>query len=96
MLFLTVMVTITSPSFAADETPAITAVSDISAQQMLTRLQEIRDMDKSNLTSAEKKTLRKEVKEMRKEIRDDDRRHRGVFISLGAVIIIVLLLLILL
>jgi hypothetical protein len=59
------------------------------AKQMLKRLNEIKDMDKSNMTRPEKKALRKEVKEIQKVMGNG---NGGVFISLGALIIIVLLL----
>jgi hypothetical protein len=41
------------------------------------RLIEIRDMDKSNLTSSEKKVLRKEVKEIKKEVR---KNQNGIYL----------------
>jgi len=50
-------------------------------------------MDKSNLSGAEKKELRKEVKSLKKEVRSSG---RGIYLSVGAAIIIVLLLIILL
>lgn len=54
------------------------------------RLDEINSMDKSNLTSSEKKELRKEVKTIKKAA------NGGVYISVGGLIIIILLLIILL
>ena len=84
------------PAFAADVTPIANTEkpsTDVRAQQLMTRLKEIRDMDKSSLTSSEKKTLRKEVREMKREVR---RSSNGIYLSVGAVIIIVLLLIILL
>jgi len=69
--------------------PANTSKTDeIRAQQLRQRLEEIRAMDKSTLTKAEKKELRKEVKEIKKQARE----LRGVYISIGALIIIILLL----
>ena len=67
-----------------------TDAKELRAQQMIHRLEEIRDMDKSTMTRDEKKALRKEVKEIRKEARRDG--VKGVYISIGALIIIVLLL----
>ncbi len=63
------------------------------AKAMMDRLNEINAMDKSKLTSSEKKDLRKEVKSIRSRMRDVS---GGVYISGAAVIIIVVLLLILL
>lgn len=60
---------------------------------LLVRLLEIKNMDKSNLTSIQKKLLRKEVKATGKE-----KVHGGggIYISLSAIVIILLLLIILL
>jgi ferredoxin-fold anticodon binding domain-containing protein len=57
------------------------------------RLTEIKDMDKSDLKSAEKRELRKEVRSIKKQISE---LGGGVYISVGAIIIILLLLIILL
>jgi len=84
-----------NPILADSTMPASTAdAKELRGQQMLQRLQEIRDMDKSTLTKAEKKELRKEVKEIRKEARRDE--IKGIYLSIGAVIIIVLLLILIL
>ena len=50
-------------------------------------------MDKSELSAPEKKELRKEVRSIKKELRDIS---GGVYLSVGAVIIIILLLILLL
>jgi hypothetical protein len=60
---------------------------------MVNRLEEIKAMDKSEMKSSEKKELRKEVRTIKRNLRSS---HGGVYLSLGAVIIIVLLLVILL
>lgn len=59
----------------------------------LLRLNEIKDMDKSNLSSSEKKELRKEVRSLRHDLRKSD---KGVYLSIGAIIIIILLLILIL
>lgn len=59
----------------------------------LDRLDEIKSMDKSQLTSTEKKALRKEVKIIKSSLRDS---NSGIYLSVGAIIIIVLLLILLL
>ena len=56
------------------------------------RLNEIYAMDKSSLNFSEKKDLRKEVR----TINDQLRQQGGIYLSVGAIIIIVLLLIILL
>jgi hypothetical protein len=60
---------------------------------LLDRLEEIKKMDKSNLKSSEKKELRKEVKAIKKNLKASG---NGVYLSVGAIIIIVLLLILLL
>jgi hypothetical protein len=60
---------------------------------MLSRLEEIKTMDKSSMSRLEKKELRKEVKTIKSTLRASG---NGVYLSIGAIIIIVLLLIILL
>jgi hypothetical protein len=59
----------------------------------LVRLQEIKDMNKENLSRAQKRDLRKEVKQIRKEMKATS---KGIYLSVGAIIIIILLLILLL
>lgn len=59
-------------------------------QQMKDRVEYIRAMDRSQLTKEERKALRTELRNMRKE----SRAVTGVYISVGALIIIILLLII--
>lgn len=59
---------------------------------LLNRLGEIKAMDKSELNSTEKKALRKEVRETKKNLR----LGGGVYLSAGALILIVILLIVLL
>jgi hypothetical protein len=63
------------------------------ALQLLHRLEDIRDMDKSEMTRLEKKSLRKEVKNIKKELKP---LSGGVYLSVGAIIIIILLLILIL
>lgn len=64
---------------------------EVLAKQIEARLVEIKKMDKSDLTAAEKKELRKEVKELRKQA-----KQNGIYLSVGAIIIIILLLILIL
>lgn len=57
------------------------------------RVAEIKAIDKSTLTKAERKALRKEVKELKKR---SDFLSQNITLSLGAIIIILLLLIIIL
>jgi len=59
----------------------------------LARLYEIKAMDKSNLSGAEKRELRKEVKSLKREMKGSS---QGIYLSVGAVIIIILLLILIL
>ncbi len=59
---------------------------------LLNRLNEIKAMDKSTLSSSEKKELRTELKSLKKEMR---KSTNGVYLSIGAIIIIILLLILL-
>lgn len=63
------------------------------AQVLLNRLDEIKAMDRSSMTHTEKKALRKEVKEIKSELRSTG---NGIYLSIGAIIIIILLLILLL
>jgi hypothetical protein len=60
---------------------------------LLLRLDEINAMDKSDLKSAEKKNLRKEVRLIKHQLNG---LEDGLYLSVGAIIIILLLLIILL
>jgi ribosomal protein S18 len=74
------------------------AVSDSTADvatlnTLVTRVNEIQNMDKTNLSSTEKKELKKELKLMKHQA---DGLGRGVYLSVGALIIIILLLILIL
>lgn len=79
---------------ATEKTPKATSPTEIPAeiQVMLNRLEEIKGMDKSELNRADKKELRKEVRAINSEIRSSG---KGIYISVGAIIIILLLIIIL-
>jgi hypothetical protein len=63
------------------------------AKALELRLNEISAMDMSKLKSSEKKEMRKEVRSIKKELRDIG---GGVYLSAGALILIVILLIVLL
>ena len=60
---------------------------------IVVRLNEIKNMDRSNMSSSEKKALRKELRTMKHEARNS---NNGIYLSVGAIIIIILLLILLL
>lgn len=76
--------------------------------KLLTRLNEIKEMDIASMNAKEKKELRKEVRSIRNDLKSysesnatakaaaEGEANRGIFISTGAAIIIVLLLILIL
>lgn len=99
LLPLFIVMTITLPAFSRSTIkgfPEITKPvneADIKARQILARLNEIKKMDKSELTRVEKKNLRIEVKGMKKEMKAIS---GGVYLSVAAIIIIILVLILIL
>lgn len=81
--------------FAAEKNETTPEPKEIPAEvkTMLNRLEEIKEMDKSSLKSLEKKELRKEVREIKQNLKSSG---NGVYLSVGAIIIIILLLILLL
>jgi len=71
----------------------MTAEQQIQLKQITDRVQEIRAMDKSQLTKAEKKELRKELRGLKKQA---NALGGGIYLSVGAIIIIILLLILIL
>ncbi len=63
-------------------------LSEEEVNHLINRVEEIRDMDKSNLTSIEKRELRKELKAIKKNVRENG---GYVYIGAGSLIIIILL-----
>jgi hypothetical protein len=63
------------------------------AEVLITRLNDIKEMDKSSLTKGEKKELRQETRAIKKNLREIG---QGVYLSVGAIVIIILLLILLL
>ncbi|MEO6327876.1 MAG: hypothetical protein ABIO55_03045 [Ginsengibacter sp.] len=99
-LLIVLCISLSLPAFS-NPVNTVSALSGIpgnssgkTVDQILIRLQEIKDMNKENLSRSEKKDLRNEVKEMRKELKAD--KKNGIYLSIGAVIIIILLLILLL
>ena len=69
------------------------AKNDALAAHIISRVNEIDRMDKTNLSPAEKKELRKELNDLKKQADGLDKR---VYLSIGAIIIIILLLILIL
>ena len=97
ILFALVYTLPAQTSSSIDLTPAATEEpkrtdEEISAS-LTARLMEIKDMDKTGMTRMEKKELRKEVKEINNALKVSS---GGVYLSVGAIILIALLLILLL
>ncbi len=90
-LFILFTLPATASTIMSDS--SIVTTNEIRVQQMSERLQEIKAIDKSSLTKSEKKELRTEVVEIKKEMKAVS---GGVYISVGALILILILLIILL
>lgn len=97
---LCIMATCLSLTFLPLQTNAATkAASSIvnysdsaEAGKLLLRLNEINNMDKTNLDATEKKALKKEVVAAQAGLKSI---NNGVYLSVGAIIIIILLLILL-
>lgn len=74
---------------ASTPTPAETAI----VNTMLNRLNEIQMMDIKSMNATQKKELRKEVRAIKSDLR---KAGEGVYLSVGAIILIVVLLILLL
>ncbi|AXY76440.1 hypothetical protein D3H65_21645 [Paraflavitalea soli] len=70
------------------------AEKDARIAAMKSRVEEIRDMDRSTLSRSERKELRRELRDMNKEARAIGRG--GVYISLTGILIIILILILVL
>lgn len=71
----------------------LTAEQKVKLERITNRVEEIRHMDRSSMTRAEKKELRKELRELKAEA---NATGGGVYLSVGAIIIIILVLILIL
>ncbi len=96
--FLSMMllfVTVSTPVMAGDkskEKTELTPEEQARVDEIETRVAEIKALDFSEMTNAERKEVRNELREMKKEARQIG---GGVYVSVGAIIIILLLLILL-
>lgn len=89
--FLTLASPMASPVFAATPKEPTAKLDASQTATLENRLHEIKAMDLSSLSNKEKRTLRKEVKSIERQMNGG-----GLYISVGAAIIIVLLLILIL
>ncbi|HTD94014.1 MAG TPA: hypothetical protein VK644_09390 [Chitinophagaceae bacterium] len=99
-LLLTITVSNSYASTIEDRRPLKERVSSMTENEKKARLEEIKarveyikEIDKSELSRSERKALKKELKDMNKEARV---MSGGVYLSVGAIIIIILLLILIL
>lgn len=95
LVFALTLSTTVMPAFASDKTPKteLTAAQQAELTNIMNRVEQIRAMDKSHLNKAERKALRSELKDMKKRANG---LNQGVYLSVGAIIIILLVLILIL
>lgn len=101
VLLFIMMVAFTTPLLAESSTASHDPVKTLTEEEiavrmaeMRQRVEEIKAIDRSSLTKGEKKALRTELKQMNEEAHAME--QRGVYLSVGAIIIIILLLILIL
>ncbi|MES2411719.1 MAG: hypothetical protein V4535_09785 [Bacteroidota bacterium] len=98
MLMIIGSLALSVPAFATITNPVTEAAVNNAAtdkekaEVMQNRLKEIKEMDRSGMSRAEKKELRKEVKEIKTSMKA---LSGGIYLSIGAILLIILLILIL-
>jgi hypothetical protein len=95
MLTLTILPVTSYASFVespATSKPNETTTESAEAKALVLRLNEIKSMDKSKLEAKDKKALHKEVKTIKRKLKDIS---GGVYLSAGAIILILILLIVL-
>lgn len=95
-LMLLMITMIVTPGHAATATdPVALENKELPArvQTLLLRVNEIKAMDKSELSREERKELRKELRSINTELKSTG---NGIYLSIGAIIIIILLLILIL
>ena len=92
VFMFTLMLTPLNATIRENATPISTpaTVSEAETNTLTVQLQEIKGMDRSNMSSSEKRALRKETRSIKKKL------SGGVYVSAGAILVIALLLILLL
>lgn len=90
-------ITFVQPVLANEPATKTEAIADPAAElriaEIEARVNELKSMDRSSMTRAERKAAKKELKELKKEAKA---LGGGVYLSVGAIIIIILLLILIL
>lgn len=84
---------LTSSATAKTSSFSDSSSADRMYANLITRVNEIQNMDKSNLSPSEKKELKKELLQLK---RTGDGLNSRVYLSVGAIIIIILILILIL
>lgn len=92
-LLVVIVLAVASPSMATSRHEPVTENREAEAIRLKNRLEEIKALDKRQLSAMEKKALRGEVRAIKKELAA---MSGGVYLSIGAIILIILLLILLL
>ena len=93
-LLVCVLLSLAAPAMANEKVEAVRSeTGENRVAQLESRLDEIRSLDKRTLSISEKRKLRREVKEIKKELAA---MSGGIYLSVGAIILIALLLILLL
>ncbi|MFN3801004.1 hypothetical protein [Belliella pelovolcani] len=74
---------------AKKENPELTAEEQLRLEEINNRVEEIKAMDFADMSKEERKEVKNELREMKKEAKD---LGGGVYLSVGAIIIILLIL----
>lgn len=91
-MFLLLFAAAPAVASSAPGTP-VNETAEARALELQNRLEEIKAMDRKELSGAERKALRREVREIKKELAAVS---GGVYLSIGAIILVALLLILLL
>ncbi|WP_411274658.1 hypothetical protein [Daejeonella sp.] len=90
------MLMFSAPSVMANDAkskPEMTDNQKVRFAEITRRIEEIKSMDKSELSREDRKSLRNELQGMKKEAKA---MNGGIYLSVGAIIIVILLLILLL
>lgn len=91
-LLILAILSVAAPSFSNPVEKHPVETKEEYATRLQNRLEEIKAMDTKSLSKKEKKALRGEVKQIKKELKEVS---GGVYLSVGAIILIVLLIILL-
>ncbi|PSL00511.1 hypothetical protein [Cecembia rubra] len=92
-LSVTLLLTVFSPvAMAKKDKPELTEEQKERLKEIELRVEEIKAMDFTDLDKSERKEVREELKEMKKEAKE---LGGGIYLSVGAIIIILLILILL-